>query len=268
MKDIRQSNAYAEYLARTGWNVRTINDQYVYIKKIPILGSVIKLQRTSNLQLPVLESIAMEERAYQIIVEPSDQESAEILKAKKYIKGKSPYLVTKTIQIDLAQRSEEIYKKMKKRTRRDIKKTSHINTYEIDKIEKFYDSWQMSIGYTKTIPPIEQIHALKHSFKNDCAILITPNASSGAIFLYTDEVGYYWYAFSNKQGRIEKAQYKILWAGINWAKHKGAKMFDMEGIYDKRYPVKNWRGFSKFKQGFGGVEIEFPGVFIKRRMPL
>jgi lipid II:glycine glycyltransferase (peptidoglycan interpeptide bridge formation enzyme) len=268
MKDIRQSNAYAEYLARIGWTVQRTNGEYVYVKKIPLLGSIVKLQRTNNMQLADLERIAVKNRAYQTIVEPVKQDGAEILKAKDYKLSSQPYLVTKTLHIDIKKDIQQIYEGMKKRTRREIRKTSHINTYEINNIKQFHEAWEKSINYNKTLPPIEHIHALKHSFKNNCCILVTPNASSGAIFLYANNVGYYWHAFSNKQGRKKKLNTKILWSGINWAKQKGAKLFDMEGIYDKRFPVKSWRGFSKFKQGFGGVEVEYPGAFVKKRLPI
>lgn len=268
MKDIRQSDNYAEYLARIGWDVQSINDSYVYIKKIPVLGSVIKFQRINNVQLPELERIAAKNRAYQIVIEPVRQQSAEILKARGYVLSKEPFLVTKTIHVDITKSPRDIYEQMEKRTRRDVRTTTDIKTYDITNIEQFHKAWEKSINYKKTIPPIEHIHALKHSFKNDCSILITPNASSGAIFLFANNTGYYWYAFSNEQGRKEKAQYKLLWAGMNWAKEKGGEKFDMEGVYDKKFPIKSWKGFSKFKQGFGGKEVEFPGAFIKKRLPL
>jgi len=86
---------------------------------------------------------------------------------------------------------------------------------------------------------------------------------AGAIFLIGDEISYYWQAFSNNEGRKNFAQYRIVWEGILWAKKQGAKIFDFEGIYDERFPNKNWKGFTHFKKSFGGYEVEYPGAFIK-----
>lgn len=268
MKDIRQTSNYAEYLARIGWHVVENKNEYIYIKKIPILGSLVKLQRFQKTSLLELERIAKENRAYQIIVEPLNNEKAEILKAKEYKSCKNPSLITKTIQINLDKDISAIYEDMEKRTRRDIRHTKDIAVYDIDSVEEFYSAWAKTIGYKDTILPIENLHALKHSFKENCSILITPNASSGAIILYAEGIGYYWYAFSSQQGREERAQYKVLWSGINWAKKRGARLFDMEGIYDRRFPIKSWKGFSMFKRGFGGKTIEFPGAFSKKRIPI
>jgi len=90
---------------------------------------------------------------------------------------------------------------------------------------------------------------------------------AGAIFLLGDKIGYYWQAFSNKEARRLQAQYKIVWEGILWAKKRGAKIFDFEGIYDERFPDKSWLGFTHFKKSFGGHEVEYPGAMLKSKFP-
>jgi lipid II:glycine glycyltransferase (peptidoglycan interpeptide bridge formation enzyme) len=47
----------------------------------------------------------------------------------------------------------------------------------------------------------------------------------------------------------------------------GCKIFDFEGIYDSRFPIKSWLGFTHFKKQFGGNEIAYPGCYIKFRLP-
>lgn len=98
--------------------------------------------------------------------------------------------------------------------------------------------------------------------------MTTNEASAGAIFLLADSIAYYWQAFTSKGGRGKLTQYKIVWEGILWAKKMGAKVFDFEGIYDERFPNKSWLGFTHFKKSFGGYEVEYPGAFIKNRIPL
>jgi len=45
MLDIRQTKQYARYLLAQGWKVEKINNTYAYIKYIPIVGDIIKIQR-------------------------------------------------------------------------------------------------------------------------------------------------------------------------------------------------------------------------------
>jgi lipid II:glycine glycyltransferase (peptidoglycan interpeptide bridge formation enzyme) len=47
------------------------------------------------------------------------------------------------------------------------------------------------------------------------------------------------------------------------AKKRKCKLWDFEGIYDERFPNKDWLGFSHFKKSFGGSEILFPGSVTK-----
>jgi len=82
------------------------------------------------------------------------------------------------------------------------------------------------------------------------------------------DFGYYWYGFTNDEGRTTLSQYTLLYQGILWAKKQGCKVFDFEGVYDPRFPDKSWLGFSHFKRSFGGYEVEYPGCFVKTRLPV
>lgn len=83
----------------------------------------------------------------------------------------------------------------------------------------------------------------------------------GAIILIADKTAYYYRAFTTKEGRTKYAQYLIVWEAIRLAKKQGCRIFDFEGVFDPRFPVKNWQGFSHFKKSFGGKEVCYPGCF-------
>ena len=51
MNDIRQTAKYAKYLKKIGWQVERINEINYFIKKFPLIGSVIKVQRPENIEL-------------------------------------------------------------------------------------------------------------------------------------------------------------------------------------------------------------------------
>jgi lipid II:glycine glycyltransferase (peptidoglycan interpeptide bridge formation enzyme) len=157
---------------------------------------------------------------------------------------------------------------MKKDARYAIRKTKNLKTEETENVEKFRESWKKSVGLKRYVPPRTQLLALKKSFGDNCLFLTAQDNSAGAIFLVGDGLAYYWQAFTNNAGRKSLAQYKIVWEGIKWAKKKGAKIFDFEGIYDGRFPNKSWRGFTHFKKSFGGEMVEYPGAYILMRLPI
>ena len=86
---------------------------------------------------------------------------------------------------------------------------------------------------------------------------------AGALFVASDDIVYYWHGFTDEVGRKQMLQYQIIWKGILWGKARHKRIFDMEGIFDERFPIHGWKGFSHFKKSFGGEEVTFPGAFIK-----
>ena len=109
---------------------------------------------------------------------------------------------------------------------------------------------------------------LKKIFAEDALFILSKDKSSGAIFLKGGKMSYYWQAFTGSTGRENMSQYKIVWEGILWAKARGARVFDFEGVFDSRFPDKSWKGFSHFKKSFG-VEVKtYPGAFVKTRLPI
>lgn len=228
--DIRQSPQYARYLTLVGWKVEKVSGVYCFIKKIPLLGSIVKIQRT--------DKIINKYHPLYLIFEPLT------VTPKGFRLSKSPYLPTKTLQLDLIKSKTELYKNLKKDARYALRKTEN---FEIEKGKNYLS--------------FKEYRNLKKAFGKNCLLLGTPNSS--AIFLKAGNVAYYWKAKTNKQGRKSLVQYKIVWEGIVWAKKMKAKVFDFEGIYDERFPNKKWQGFTHFKKSFGGHEVSYPGSFTK-----
>ena len=76
------------------------------------------------------------------------------------------------------------------------------------------------------------------------------------------------YAAASDAGKKLFAPTLCAWEAIKLSKKHGSKIFDFEGIYDERFPLKSWHGFTRFKKSFGGREIEYPGAFVKYRIPI
>jgi lipid II:glycine glycyltransferase (peptidoglycan interpeptide bridge formation enzyme) len=89
------------------------------------------------------------------------------------------------------------------------------------------------------------------------------NWLAAVLRISTKDVSYYMYAAASSEGKKLFAPTIVAWNAIKSAKNEGKKVFDFEGIFDERFPLKSWKGFTRFKRGFGGKEIEYPGCVSK-----
>lgn len=265
MVDIRQSQDYARYLSSLGWIVERVNHTNYFIKKLPLIGSILKVQRPEKIDFKKIKELSKKYRVFQIILEPKNDKEIKEIKKNGFKLSNSPYLPTKTLELDLTKTEKELLKGLKKDCRKIIKKIE-VETTETNP-EKFRESWKKVVGLKRYIPPASQLQSLKKCFGKNALFLITKDCSGGAIFLLANNKAYYWQAFTNKVGRKNNYQYKIVWKTILWAKKNKAKVFDFEGIYDERFPNKTWLGFTHFKKSFGGEEKKYPGCYTKFQIP-
>jgi hypothetical protein len=268
MTDIRQSVQYANYLSSIGWKVERLADINYFIKKLPLIGSVIKVQRPPEIRTDTINKLSRKYRALQIIIEPKNRMDAEFLTSIGYKLSKLPYLPTKTLQLDLTKSNRAIVKDLKKDARSALRKSQNSKIQEITNLGMFREKWKKAVGLKRYITPTTHLMALKKSFKKNVLFLADTSNASGAIFLYSDKIAYYWQAFTDKAGRKNLSQYKIVWEGLVWAKKRGARIFDFEGIFDRRFPNKTWLGFTHFKKSFGGYEVGYPGCVVKSKLSL
>lgn len=284
MVDIRQSKEYANYMRSLGWIVERIDNINYFIRKIPLLGSVLKVQRPEEIRFNTIDRLCRKYGVFQTIIEPSLTRMGshdELMLSHSYKLAKSTYLPSKTLQIDLTASKEEILKHFKKDARYAIRKGGGLNIKEYstpNKIIKFREVWKNSVKFDRYVPSAEQLIKLKKSFPQNKSLFLMSHNIFGSIIggaLFTTSshgrskyITYYWQAFTNKEGRTLLSQYSLLYQGILWAKKNGYKIFDFEGIYDPRFPNKSWLGFTHFKNSFGGYEVAYPGCYTKLRFPM
>ena len=263
MGDLRQSVSYKKHLENIGWKVDIAAGIHVFIKRFPLLGSVVKIQRPKDLDFEAFEFVTKTHKTFQTIIEPKDKHQELSIRNQGFKLSKSPYLPSKTLQLDLTKPLDDLFNQLRKDAKYSLKKTKDLRVYKVAKISDFRKSWKEASGFRRYVPPQSELESLLTSFRDDSLFLVTPGGETGAIFLHAKNTSYYWQAFSNKIGRKGLYQYKLVWTAINWAKEKGAKIFDFEGIYDPRFPNKRWKGFTHFKKSFGGYVVEYPGAFSK-----
>jgi len=272
MPDIRQSPPYAKYLRRLNWQVEKLKNGQVFIKKLPLLGSLIKIQRVSSLDFSEIENLAQKYRAFQIILEPA----ANCLPPAtgNYYPLKSPYLPTKTSILDLQPAKEKIFNSFSKNKRRDIRLAEKKNLLiQEGKIEDFIQLKKKHLWH-KGIFPLgvsRRLKLLVEAFGPQAKILLAylPENSSplaGILLLFNEHVCSYWEAAATAKGKKLLAPTLLVWEAIKLAKKKGCTTFDFEGLYDPRFPQnRSWQGFTRFKEGFRGKEVIYPLPLISTR---
>jgi lipid II:glycine glycyltransferase (peptidoglycan interpeptide bridge formation enzyme) len=305
MIDLRQTKEYANYMETIGWKVERIENTNYFIKTLPLLGSVLKIQRPKELSSLVFEQIRSLEKKYRVfqtIVEPSEEADSKQLMANDFKQSKSPYLPSKTIHIDVAKNDSALLSAMHYKTRYNIKNAQRNDVWieTSQDIKTFATLWQIEAKergfflsqeneinalYTSFGAKTQIIFAHSSSLRaNEMSVAISnKNKSSieiassqtprndilgGILLLFTKDICYYMYAFSTKEGKKLFAPTLLVWEALQIAKKKKVNFFDFEGIFDERFPLPKWKGFSRFKQSFGGEEVTYPGAFVKWRLPM
>lgn len=271
--DLRQSSEYAKYLESINWKVEKIDNTYIYLKRIPLLGWYAKIQRPVTLNNKIINFIEKKYHPFQFSVEPLDVNQTKLLEGLGFKLSNSPSLSTKTLAIDLAKSEDELLKSFSQKTRYNIKlsQKNNIQIIESKNILDFTNFWRKNFEKSR-FPFFSQqknIVTMQKAFEKKSHILLAKKGNeivSALFILIHDKTAYYMYAASNDKGRKNFAPTLLTWSAILLAKKKSIKVFDFDGIYDERFPIKTWLGFTKFKKGFNGKEIEYSGAFVKNKL--
>ena len=91
-------------------------------------------------------------------------------------------------------------------------------------------------------------------------------AIAGAIAIYYGDKLWYLYGASSNRERNRMPNYMMQWEMIKWAIEKGCSIYDFRGVtgdMEKTF----LEGLIRFKQGFGGVQVDFVGKMDMFFMP-
>ncbi len=99
--------------------------------------------------------------------------------------------------------------------------------------------------------PLSRTFVARHEGEPLCALLVAVH----------DGRGYYLYSGSNGHKRQLKAMDLAMWHGMRYAASAGCRDYDMWGIAPNDDPRHPWHGFTEFKRGFGGEEVEYAGTW-------
>lgn len=235
-----------------------LNKKYFYIPHGPIgkpeelIDEIIKIARKKNTIFLRLDP-------------PSVQ--SKIQDAKYKILNTSPVQPKRILVLDLTKSEDELLAAMHEKTRYNIRLAEKKNLAL--KNETFNDFWKLTEETTardKFRPhPKKYYETMLGSVRGDgktdmrveLKIVYSDNTPlAAAIIGYFGDTATYLHGASSQEYRNLMAPYFLHWEIIKEAKKLGYKFYDLGGIDEIKWP-----GVTRFKKGFGGFEINYPGTF-------
>lgn len=271
MQDIRQTDAWGKYLVDKGWKFDRIksadglHSMGAFIVPLGIMGmTMMKVQRSEY--DPDWKDLVRVKRKHWVassIIEPIRVQDTLGYVMAGYKLTKMPYLATKTFIVDLTQTEQQLWNHLSENARRMITKNKQVVIEEVGP-KAFLQLWKKwSKVWTMKLAEIE---SLKKHFGKNVSLIVSRDGEtyhSGLLLIKTVDTANYYQTWTSEEGRLSGAHYKLVWQEMLRAKKEGLKFFDLEGIFDDRWPQKRWLGFTEFKRRFGGKEITFPGSFFR-----
>ncbi len=271
--ELQQSPLYAKFIETLHWKVIKLERVQMFYKKIPFMGGLLKIQRPHHLPpAGKLMKVIKEYSVKTVAIEPREQESipsyrkwvARLSKNCRVIR--SGYMSTKTILVDLKPSEDEIFRRFSEAKRRAVRKAQKNGvtvrqSNEIKDLIRIKNKSGGFLGFITTIGTDKfwNIMAPRHA---TILLAYTPTNTliGGILLVFWGTTAYYWVAGSTREGKKLFAPTLLVWEALRLTKIHGARKFDFLGIWDERKPMEHndWKGFTRFKEGFGGKTLYYP----------
>lgn len=243
------------------------------IQRSVVLDSSLALRMTSSTLIQKIDELALANKALFVKCEVTNAEDEKVLIENGFKRNLFPLVNPSTVILNLKLSESELWGNLKKDAKQSIKKSEvEIKFYKNADVEIRKVFWELlnKCGKEKGfyVQPYSDLNSKIEIFKEESVISLAyfkGVAVAGALILNFDGNSFYTHAGANKIGRETFASYKLLWETALFLRKEGIEFFDLEGIYDSRFPsfTKNWSGFTLFKMKFGGKIVEFPAPYIK-----
>jgi len=207
-------------------------------------------------KIEILEKLAKAENSIFIRIEPVKQNLYEF--GFKKIKSVQPQ---KTLVLDLSKSEDDLLMAMHQKTRYNIrladKRGVKIEQSQQEQFPRFYDLI-VSTYRRKKKKHFNRDYYHKQFQSNLTKIYYAEYQKSilaaNMIVFYGDTVTYLHGGTSHEHKNV-MAPHLLQWQVIKLAKEQGYKYYDFWGIEE------HYQGVARFKRGFSGTEVEYPGCF-------
>ena len=167
----------------------------------------------------------------------------------------------KTLMINLSLPEEEALKMMHQKTRYNIRLAKKKGVEIVEgELEGFDDFWKLmnttsrrddfrihSKTHYKKLLEIDFVKLYFAKFEN--------NIIAAGLFSFFGDTATYMHGASSNEYRNLMSPFLLQWEVAKLAKKENFKYYDFYGIDEKKWP-----GVTRFKKGFGGFEVNYPGT--------
>jgi len=242
------------------------------MRPIPLLGRLAKIQRPSELPyipklVPFLKSHHIRNVAFEAALGADEQAFQTYIQSlsKFFPIHKESFLQTKSILIDIDKSEKDVFNALSESKRRAVRRAikNTVVVKESQTIQDLISIKNSSAGMFGSITTygVEKLWNLFAPHQSSVLIAYHNDIPvGGVLLLFHEDTSYYWIAGATKYGKKLFAPTLLVWEALRLSQKKGMKTFDFVGVFDERTPKQfaSWKGFTKFKEGFGGKEIYYP----------
>jgi peptidoglycan pentaglycine glycine transferase (the first glycine) len=278
LADFLHTPQWEAFLKESGQTVERDGSSLYIRGALPKGGSY---WRSSRLEIPAnWHPPQFTKDAWFIRIEPTNP-LPDQLKKHGAVRATHSVQPKQTLVVDITQREEDILSQMKSKHRYNIRVAERhevqVNLFHRDCPEQFERFWKLLEAtaerhtfrtHTKeyyekmlqNLAPHDMIHL---------GIASVQGADvAGAIFITHDKTCTYLHGGSNHLHREAMAPYLLHWQTMQWAKATGYEVYDFWGTNavqnNDRWEARTNHastGTTRFKLGFGGQVIQYPGAF-------
>lgn len=235
-----------------------------------------------------LKNLAKEQKSIFVKIEPIDDKVPEVMHQFKFKRSSKELQPHKTVILDLQKSEEELLAGMHHKTRYNIKVAEKYDIVVKDSDLSGQDDldtfWKLlkkttkrdrfgshSKGYYKKLVGYfqqdgmnpersrEDSQRASTSYGMKVNLVLAyhdEKAVVGALMMVHGETCYYLHGASDYDKRSMMAPYALHWESIKYLKTHGVKHYDLWGV-----DAVKWPGVTRFKLGWGGQQVEYPGSF-------
>lgn len=267
MSSFLQSKNWADFQKALGRRVWQIDEILVIEHNLPLNKSYLYSPRCggnflSESLLEKIKEIAKQENAIFFKIEPLRQAQGKPFRKSTNIQP------TKTLILDITKSEQELLEQMHYKTRYNIKLAEKKGILVKKDKSKFEEFWKLIKQTTKRdkfrphpkeyyrkmlgIPGVELFAAIY----KDKVIAANIVVFYPPLLIKSGGQAIYLHGASAYEHRNLMAPHLLQWEQILEAKKRGCAEYDFWGIDEKKWP-----GVTRFKKGFGGREIFYPGAY-------
>ena len=238
-----------------------LGKNYFYCPRGPVINrNLAEKERCVEKLIERIEELARQEKAMFVRVEPNFFLPPNL---KWPVYSTAEIQPSKTSILDLGQSEEELMKQMHHKTRYNtrlaFKKGVEVRDGEEKDLDKFWELMTQTgnrDGF-RLHPRVyyEKMLNLDKEFLKMKVAELEGEVVAVGLFSFFGATATYMHGASSYRHRRVMAPYALQWRAIREAKSRECRYYDLYGVDPDKWP-----GVTRFKKGFGGTEVHYPGT--------